>query len=164
MRGLLLTCVILGLVGCGASERVIDPDLLYGHRYEDRTDDGRQTLVLEPPAEGEDVFSYPAVVDNVRMRVSDPDSLGLRRMDIRFHGSLPDACIRLHRIKEEYIGRIIYLTFEMLRPKGASCQQVVRRYRFYHELSRPLEPGAHNLIINGTSYPFELDDPFRESP
>ena len=162
MRRVLLIGLVVFLAGCGSSERTIDPDLLFGHRHADRTEDGRWTLTPAPPVGDEQVFTYPAIVDNVQMRVSDPDSLGFRRMDILFYGSLPDDCSRLNSIAEEYIGHMITLTFEMIRPKGESCRQVVRRFRFYHELSRPLEAGAYNLMINDVSHPFQLRDPFED--
>lgn len=146
------------LAACRSSEAVTDPDAAFGHRFASGADD-RETLEVVPPPAGEEYFVYPAIISDVRLRPDEPGPDGTLALDVRIHGSLPDACIQLHAVSEERRGQLIDVSLDMRRPKGALCAQVVRPYRFYYTLATPLAPGSYVLSINGDQHPFQIVPP-----
>jgi hypothetical protein len=161
MTRLALAAIVLAcaaLAGCRSSEAVVDPDAEFGHRFPTGAE-GRETLAIVPPPAGDEYFVYPAIIQDVRLRPDEPGPDGAIALDVRIHGSLPDACIQLHDLTESRRGHLIDVRLYMRRPKGALCAQVVRPYRFYYTLASPLAPGAYVLTINGDQHPFEIVPP-----
>jgi hypothetical protein len=80
-------------------------------------------------------------------------------VELLIRGALPDGCTALHHIGQERQGNLIDVTFEMRKPKGAVCTQVVRPYRFYYSFEEPLPPGDYTLTLNGEVKPFTVLPP-----
>jgi hypothetical protein len=157
--GLLVPALLLA--ACGTS-RPPEPDRQFGHRYEDRGPEGRQTVLVEPPPDPDAYFTYPAYFDTVNVRVA-PFGPGATAVpvEILVMGSLPDACMELSEVSQERLGNLINVSLMMRRPKGAICAQVVRPFRFYLELDGAFEPGPYTLKINDSVHPFDVRRPAR---
>ena len=151
---LALAAFALALGGCGGtSEATEEP------AFGDRGEDGdRETLLIVPPDSTEEFFYYPAYFSDVEVRTG-PAENGRRPVELILRGALPDGCTALHDIEEERLGRLITVDFQMRRPKGAICTQVVRPYRFYYTLPEPLTPGDYTLSLNGEVKPFTVFPP-----
>ena len=146
----------LGVAACSGS-REPDPDEQFGVRVEEEGPEERETMLITPPDSTEEFFYYPAYVAEVTVRPGPAGPQGRRPVELLLKGALPDACTALHRIERTgRVGNIIDVAFEMRRPKGAVCAQVVRPYRFYYELDEPLEPGDYTLRINDAVHPFSV--------
>lgn len=157
---LVLAVLVLALASCrSTAETAADAEPTpadFGHRFDDADPDGRQTMLLAPPDPSGDYFTYPAVVTDVTIRTGPTEPDGRRPVEVLLAGALPDACTFLHEIEEERMGNIIDVTFEIRRPKGVMCAQVVRPFRFYYTLDGPLPRGPYTLRVNGSVHPFEV--------
>jgi hypothetical protein len=157
MRFVLPLLLVLALLaGCRTTERAVDPDTEFGHRFEAHDPEGRRVLSLVPPAPGEEFFTYPTPVTGLRVRTGPMLDDGRRGVELIVEGALPDACTELHHVSEARTGQFLNVTFQIRRPKGALCAQVIRPFRFYYELSTPLAPGPYTLRLNDRVHPFEV--------
>lgn len=156
---LLLAAALAGGCRTAAPPPEADPDEVFGHRFETADPAGRAVATLQAPPPGEEHFVFAAVLSDVRIRQGDPDEAGRRPVELILFGALPDACTELLRVDEVHMGRMLHVRLEIWRPQGAICAQVVRRYRFYHELRAPLEPGAYVLHLNHKVVPFQVWPP-----
>jgi hypothetical protein len=141
--------VVLGACG-GSAETAEEPT--FGTRAEE---EGRETLLITPPDEEEEFFYYPAYFSDVEVRTGAMED-GRRPVELLIRGALPDGCTELHYIEQQRRGNLIDVTFEMRKPKGAVCTQVVRPYRFYYTFEQPLPPGDYTLTLNDTVEPFTV--------
>lgn len=141
--------IALGACG-GSSEAVEEPT--FGTRVEE---EGRETLLITPPSDDEEFFYYPAYFSDVEVRAGAIEN-GRRPVELLIRGALPDGCTELHHIGQERRGNLVNVTFEMRKPKGAVCTQVVRPYRFYYTFDQPLPPGDYTLTLNDTVKPFTV--------
>ncbi len=148
--------LVLVISGCRSTEQAVDPDSLYGHRFEGEAPDGREVIVPRPPRHDEEFFLMPAFVTDVDLRHGDLGADGRRPIDMRIEGSVPDACTHPNSITEHRLGHIITLEFQLRRDKGAVCAQVVRRFVVYHELADRLAPGSYTLRLNEAVHPFQV--------
>lgn len=144
------------LAGCRTTERAVDPDTVYGHRFESVDPDGRRVLTLVPVPPEEEYFTYPAPITDVRVRTGPIDVAGRRPIELILEGALPDACTHLHAVTEQREAHFLAVNVQIRRPKGAICAQVVRPFRFYYELAAPLAPGPYTLRLNGSIHPFQV--------
>jgi hypothetical protein len=156
LPAMLALVLLVATTGCRGPAEVIDPDTLYAHRYEPVDPEGREILEVAPPVPEGTYFLYPPVVHDVKIRRGPMDETGHRPVDIVLLGALHDACAALHHVRESRIGHIIDIAFEIMQPRRALCAQVVRPFRFYHELADPLPPGPYTLRINDDVHPFEV--------
>jgi hypothetical protein len=140
------------LGACGGASEIAEENT-FGAREE--AEEGRETLLITPPSADEEFFYYPAYFSDVEVR-SGPIEAGRRPVELLIRGALPDGCTELHHIGQERTGNLIGVTFEMRKPKGAVCTQVVRPYRFYYTFEQPLPPGDYTLTINDTVEPFTV--------
>ena len=140
------------------------PDQRFGHRYEGRTSDGRETLVIVPPDTSRTYFYYPAVYDTVFIRPSIPaegtpfPAEGVS-VEVLVKGAFPDACHALHDVKQTIMGRIVAVNLEMRRPQGALCASVMRPYRYYFMLEGTYMPGNYTLKLNDEAHAFVVRAP-----
>lgn len=144
------------LLGCRSAEPTIDPDLVFGHRYDSVDPEERTVLNLEPPPPGTEYFTYPVLVTDVMIRRGERLPDGRTPVELVLLGVLADACTHLYRADEERLVRLLSLEFEMWREKGARCVQVRRPFRFYYVMDQPLEPGPYTLHVNDSPHPFEI--------
>ena len=137
-------------------------DARYGDRARTDTDawaeDGRETLLIGPPADSSRFFVYPAVVDSVAVRPAQRSAApGVAvAVDVLVKGALPDACSELNAVTQTRTGHFVALTLTMRQPRGAVCAQVVRPYRFYVSLDDALPAGSYTLTLNGRVTPFQI--------
>lgn len=148
----LVAVLAVVLAACGGASEAVE-DIPYGTRIPDR--DGRETLLITPPDAEEEFFYYPAFFSDIEVRTG-PMEDGHRPVELLIRGALPDGCTELHHIEQERQGNLIDVTFEMRKPKGAVCTQVVRPYRFYYTFEQPLPPGDYTLTVNDTVEPFTV--------
>ncbi len=153
---LLLVTTSIGFTACGGSAETAEPVDTFGHRWDNRDDEGRETLLLAPVDSTMEFFTYPAVVMEVEHRAGGVGPGGRRPVELLLKGALPDACTTLHNVAQRQYGNTIEVTFDMRRPKGAVCARVVRPYRFYYVLENPLAPGPYTLKLNDAVHPFEV--------
>ena len=152
-RAWLVVAFAVALAGCGTSSEATE-ESTFGVRIEEGEE--RETLLITPPSEDEDeFFYYPAYFSDVEVRTG-PMEESRRPVELLIRGALPDGCTELHHIGEERRGNLIDVTFEMRKPKGAVCTQVVRPYRFYYTFDQPLSPGDYTLTLNDTVKPFTV--------
>jgi len=152
---LALAALLLGgLAACGGAGGAVDAEDP-ADRLDESTD-GRRTLLITPPEIEGEHFTYPAVVTEVEVRYGPTEADGRRPVELLLRGALPDACTELHDVRQRRMERFITVEFEMRRPKGGICAQVVRPYRFYYALEEPLAPGPYTLRLNGSVHPFEV--------
>lgn len=150
--------LVVALGACGGSSEVTESDTGFGSRIEE--DGDRETMLLAPPDSAQEYFYYPAYFSEVEVRTG-PIEGGRRPVELFIEGALPDGCTVLHDLRQERRASLIEVTFEMRRPKGALCTQVVRPYRFYYTLDDALTPGDYTLKLNDTVQPFTVQ-PARE--
>lgn len=143
--------LVVGLSACGGSSEAVEAPT-FGTRVEE---EGRETLLITPPEAEEEFFYYPAYFSDVEVRYGRIQA-GRRPVELLIRGALPDGCTELHHIEQEQNGHLIGVTFEMRKPKGAVCTQVVRPYRFYYTFEQPLAPGDYTLTLNDTVKPFTV--------
>ena len=164
-----LAGVLLFASGCGGGREVtIPPDQRYGHRYDGPDSLGRPTLDIEPPRDGVNYFYYPAYIDSVHIRPALPspdaatgvvDSLQAVPVEVLVKGIFYDACLALDDLEQERSANFVTVTLTMRRPKQAVCTSQVLPYRFYFPLEGTYRPGAYQLRLNGTVYPFMVAPP-----
>lgn len=159
MRWLGIGLLALGLAGCLGSREPAEPGTEFGSR--DEAGEGRETMLITPPDSTQEFFYYPAYASEVVVRPG-PVELGRHPVELLIKGALPDACTELHDIRQETRGHLVEVTFEMRRPKGGVCAQVVRPYRFYYTLDTPLAPGDYTLRLNDGVHPFTVRPPREE--
>lgn len=152
VRMLVFAVFAVGLAACGGSSEATEENP-FGQRIDDGEE--RETLLITPPVATEEFFYYPALYETIEVRAGAIEG-GRRPVELLIRGALPDGCTALHHIGQERIGNQIAVTFEMRRPKGAVCTQVVRPYRFYYTLEEPLAPGDYTLTMNGAVKPFTV--------
>lgn len=145
------------LAGC-LSSGAARPDDRFGHRFPERGPEGRVTMLGSPPADPDDYFVYPAVVDTVHVR---PQTRALQpgetaAVEVLIKGTLPDACSELNEAEQTRLGRIIDVTLTMRQPRARVCALVVRPFRFYLPLEGAFEAGSYVVRVNGTAHPFRL--------
>jgi hypothetical protein len=148
------------VAGCRTTERTVDPDTVFGHRFEREDPEGRRVMETTPPPD-EEYFTYAAPITDLRIRTGPITPDASRPVELIIEGALPDACTNLHAISEERRGHLIDVRFQIRRPKGALCAQVIRPFRFYHAFAEPLPVGPYTLRVNGQVHPFEV---FPEPP
>ncbi len=149
---------VLALGACSGASDVAEADTGFGSRTGEDAD--RETMLLAPPDSAQEYFYYPAYFSEVEVRAGAVEG-GRRPVELFIKGALPDGCTVLHDLRQERRANLIEVTFEMRRPKGAVCTQVVRPYRFYYTLDDPLAPGDYTLELNDTVQPFTVQ-PLRE--
>lgn len=154
-------CVLL--VGCGSSKpEPVPPDARFGHRYEDEGPEGRETVVVTPPEEGQSYFYYPVYIDTVHVRPA-PFETGQSvqeiPVEVLIKGAFPNSCNELSGVEQERAGSIINVQLTMRKPKGAVCAGVERPFRFYLRLEGGYGPGNYTLKINDTDYAFTIRRP-----
>jgi hypothetical protein len=146
---------LAALSACGGASEAVGEDP-FGERA--GVEEGRETLLIAPPDSTEEFFYYPAYFSDVEVRTGTVEA-GRRPVELLIRGALPDGCTALHHIGQERRGNLIDVTFEMRKPKGAVCTQVVRPYRFYYTFEEPLPPGDYTLTLNGEVRPFTVLSP-----
>ena len=156
-RAFILVALAVGFAACGGSSEATEENP-FGRRTDDG--EGRETLLITPPDAAEEFFYYPAIYETIEVRAGAMEA-GRRPVELLIRGALPDGCTALHNIEQQRVGSQLAVTFEMRRPKGAVCTQVVRPYRFYYTLDEPLAPGDYTLKLNGAVKPFTVF-PLRE--
>lgn len=152
----LLAFLCGGCLGARSIEK--PPDEQFGHRYEGKAADGRETTIISPEAEATSYIYVPAVYDTVHIRAAEPetaDVIGVP-VEILIKGGFPDACTELSSVSQERAGNLIRVELEMRRPKGVLCASVVRPYRFYLILDGLYEPGHYSLRINEKTHPMVI--------
>ena len=153
---ILVAITFLG--GClGIRQGETPPDQRFGHRVEGIDDEGRETVMVAPPDEATGYRTDLATVESVTVRPggAEPDVAGVS-VEVLVKGAFPDACTELHEVSQVRSGNLVEVTLQTRRPEGAICAMVIRPYRFYVVLEGRYDPGAYNLKLNGTSYPFEV--------
>lgn len=165
----LLAVLLLLTSGCGGGREVtIPPDERYGHRYDGPDSLGRPTLDIEPPRDGVAYFYYPAYIDSVHIRPALPapdtatglvDTLQTVPVEVLVKGVFYDACLALHELEQDRTGNFVSVTITMRRRQQAVCTSQVIPYRFYFPLEGTYRPGAYQLRLNGTVYPFVVAPP-----
>lgn len=153
---LLLSGIMLGCSGARTTER--PPDDRYGHRYEGKAADGRETIVITPAAEASSYIYFPAVFDTVHIRpapVPIPPTAGIP-VEVLIKGAFPDACSELNSVTQSRAGNLVDVDLEMRRPRGMLCASVVRPYRFYLTLDGLYPPGHYSLQINDRFHPMVI--------
>lgn len=149
-----LAFLVVALGACGGSSEATEQNP-FGVRADE---EGRETLLITPPDSTEEFFYYPAYFSDVEVRTGALEA-GRRPVELLIRGALPDGCTALHHIGQKRLGHLIDVTFEMRKPKGAVCTQVVRPYRFYYTFDEPLAPGDYTLTVNGEVKPFTVQPP-----
>lgn len=140
------------------------PDEQYGHRHEGGTPGGRETIVITPPESDEAYFYYPAVIDSVHVRPAPfrpgaPADAQEVEVEVLIKGAFPDACTELHAVEQTRTGRLLEVTLETRRPRGAVCARAKRPYRFYMLLDGLYGLGSYTLRLNNEAYPFQVRAP-----
>ena len=152
-----LLCMFLAGIGCQQLQNNQEPDEQFGHRYEERAPDGRETVLITELADTTQQFDiYPALFDSVNVRVPPDNQSSQSPIEVLVKGAFPDGCLQLHALNQDRAGNIINAELMMRRPKEAICTQVVRPYRFYFELEGAFPPGSYTLKINERAYPFQV--------
>ena len=157
-RRVFLTFAVGGLLAACAGVRTTEKPLdeRFGHRFEGKAADGRETIVITTPEEDREYVYYPATHDTVHIRQADPASPSdlTTQVEVLIKGAFPDACTELHAVDQERAEHILNVKLDMRRPRGVLCASVVRPYRFYLLLEGLYEPGHYSLKINDRSHPF----------
>jgi hypothetical protein len=143
--------------GCGQLQNNQEPDEQFGHRFGERSPDGRETVLITSPVDTTQQYDiYPALFDSVHVRVAPVGPGQTNPVEVLVKGAFPDGCMQLHALNQVRAGNIINVDLMMRRPKEAICTQVVRPYRFYFELEGTFPMGAYTLKINEKAYPFSV--------
>ena len=161
MRISYVSVVLVALLsmGCSASRQTtVSADEQYGHRYDGKAPDGRETHVIVPADAGEEYAIHPAVFDTVHVRPQQTEvSEGTHvNVELLVKGSFPDSCTRLHSLTQERTGNIVNIALDMRRPRSAICASVVRPYRFYVELEGQYSVGNYTVKLNETVRTFTI--------
>ncbi len=164
-RGLapILVMLVIGslvvLSAClGARSIEKPPDEQFGHRFEGKAADGRETILITPEKDETSYIYVPAVYDTVHIRAADPETrnaIGVP-VEVLIKGGFPDACTQLSSVSQERAGNLIRVNLEMRRPQGVLCASVVRPYRFYLMLDGLFGPGHYSLRVNEKTHPMVI--------
>lgn len=150
-----IALVISACLGARSVER--PPDEQFGHRYEGRAGDGRETIVITAEEESTSYVYVPAVYDTVHIRVAEPETGAAEvPVEVLIKGAFPDACTELSSVSQGRAGNLIRVELDMRRPQGVLCASVVRPYRFYLALEGTYEPGHYSLRINERTHPMVI--------
>lgn len=146
MRGALVLALGLALAACGAAGPAAEED------------DGRETVLLTPPADSVRYLVYPAILDGVFIR---PDRAAAPPgtevgVEVLVKGTLPDVCSELADATQARRGHLIDMELTMRTPRGAVCAEIIRPFRFYLLLDGGYAPGHYTLTLNGTAHPFRI--------
>lgn len=156
---LFLTAACVLVSACAGPQEVATPgDEQFGHRYEGRAPDGRETVILTAADTLEAFMTFPAVLDSVHVRPAleaAPPGMAVP-VEVLIKGALPDACSELNEAVQTRAENLIEVTLTMRQPRGAVCAQVVRPFRFYLTLDGTYPPGAYTLMVNGAAHPFRI--------
>ncbi len=156
---ILLAAAAVALAACSAGGRTTG-DQRFGHRTDGWGPDGRETLLLGPPADSSGFFVYTAIVDSVAVRAAPPSAAGEAvPVEVLVKGALPDACSELNAVTQSRTGHFVTMGLSMRQPRGAVCAQVVRPFRFYVRLDSLFAPGSYTLTLNGSTTPFQIREP-----
>lgn len=149
-----LAWLLTSCAGLRATER--PPDDQFGHRFEGRASDGRETIVISTPEVHVEYAYFPAPHDTIHVRygTADPSSDDGVPVEVLIKGAFPDACSELHSVEQERAGHLLNVRLLMRRQRGLLCASVVRPYRFYLLLDGRYESGHYSLKINDVSHPF----------
>ena len=139
----------------------VPPDERFGHRYEERGPEGRDTVFLAPDDTAQAYFEYPAPLDTLIVRPApfDPSQPyeGQRvAVEVLMKGAFPDGCAELSDVDQNRTAHLIKVDLTMRRPKGAVCPRALRPYRFYLELDGLYGPGNYLIELNDRNYVFEI--------
>ncbi len=158
IAGALLLSSIFISACSGARTTEKPPDDQFGHRYEGKTADGRETIVITPPSGSDSYIYFPAVYDTVHIRFAPATSSPSASVpvEVLIKGAFPDACSELNSVKQSQAGNLIDVDLEMRRPRGVLCASVVRPYRFYLTLEGVYTPGHYSLQINDRFHPMVI--------
>lgn len=158
----LTLAVLLVAAGCSGPRSTGDdtpPDQQFGHRYEDRAPDGRQTVTIGPASEGMRMSYVSAPFDSVTVRAAPPDAEQSDvQVEVLVKGAFPDGCMQLHSFEQQRTGHLITARLEARRPQGAVCFSVYRPYRFYARLDGLFGAGSYTLKLNGRAIAFQIRD------
>lgn len=150
----LVLVVAVGVAGCaGLRKTEKPPDDRFGHRFEGKASDGRETIVIQTPEEAVEYVYFAAPHDTVHVRQSGVAAEGAE-VEVLIKGAFPDACTELHSVSQERSGHILNVDLQMRRRRGVLCASVVRPYRFYLVLDGLYEQGHYTLKINGIAHAF----------
>ncbi|NNE46221.1 MAG: hypothetical protein HKN37_06140 [Rhodothermales bacterium] len=153
------SAIVLLLASCaGLRPAELPPDEQFGHRFEGKAADGRETIVIRAPETEIEYVHFPAVHDTVHVRpavAESPDGAGTR-VEVLIKGAFPDSCTELDSVEQERAAHILNVRLQMRRQRGVLCATVVRPYRFYLLLEGLYEPGHYSLKINDSSHPFVI--------
>ena len=149
MRGALalpLSALALALAACGGAGEAADPN------------DGRETVLLTPPADSVRYLVYPAILDGVFVRPGRAAAAPGAEVpvEILVKGTLPDACSELADATQTRRGHLVDMELTMRTPRGAVCAQIQRPFRFYLLLDGAFAPGHYTLTLNGAAHPFRI--------
>ena len=161
-RGVVLIAIaVMAASGCvGLQGAQIPADERFGHRYDNPSAAGRQTIVLAPQDTTTTYFYYPAPFDTVHVRPapfregSDPAQQQVP-VEVLVKGAFPDACSELDDLEIHRAAHIIEAKLTIRRPRGAVCAAVVRPYRFYFMLDGEYGPGHYTMKLNDEIVPFQ---------
>lgn len=159
LAALVAVALVAAVGGCAGGLGADRPnDQRYGHRYPGVGPDGRETVLLTPPADSVRYLVYPAIVDSVLVRPArrSVEAGSAIPVEALIKGALPDACSELDDVTQERAGHLIRLTLTMRQPRGPACAQVVRPFRFYVLLDGEYGPGSYTLTLNDTAHPFQI--------
>ncbi|MEO0559706.1 MAG: hypothetical protein AAF170_16155 [Bacteroidota bacterium] len=153
--GLLFTLSACSGLG-GSSDR--NPEDDFGHRFEDWERDGRETLLLDVNGDTTRTLVFPAVVESVNIRASEPAVLPGEEtaVEVLIKGAIPDACSVLNTAEQSRAGQFVTATLTMRQPIDEVCAQVVRPFAFYLVLDGRFGPGSYTLTLNGRAHPFRI--------
>lgn len=153
----LAAACLMALAGCsagGASSGEPDRNR-FGYRV--GSDDGRETVLLQPISDSTRYLVYPAVIDSVVVRPAGRPAPGdAVAIEILVQGALPDACAELTEVTQSRQGRFVTVDLLMRQPRETVCAAVVRPFRFYLVLDDPYEAGSYTLRLNGSVRPFQV--------
>lgn len=122
--------------------------------------DGRETVLITPPADSVRYLHVPAYVDSVEVR---PARAALpagetTTVEVLVKGALPDACAELDAVDQRRAGRYITVGLMMRQPRDRVCAAVVRPFRFYMGLVGEYAAGSYVMTLNGTVVPFQVHE------
>jgi hypothetical protein len=145
---------------CGSSSTASmneEPVTEVSDLFAEHVADERETVMISQPDESANYQISPAAFDTVIVRAMAGRQSEPRVVEALLKGAFPDGCTELHRIEQEPTSNGESVDLTMRRPESVMCTQVVRPYRFFFELEQRFEPGDYVLVVNGASFPFEVE-------
>ncbi len=156
-----LSLLLLGylMAACSGSNTAAlsEPDMRYGHRYEETEPDGYRTIRLDAPAQGHAFSFFPATFERIIIR-QQQFSLGedTISVEILVKGSFPDECMEMHSFDQTRAGNIITSTLHMRRDQSLVCEASRHPYRLYLMLEGGFVQGNYTLKLNDSAIPFTV--------